>query len=199
MPSFSTCARTRGLIEGVELIFKFIERWMGVKLRISRGQMRQQAADVGFVHARILQQAKDGFGVPDARPGQGGAGPRAKAMERWHVAAAVGPVAGGQRAGSGAERIEGQAQAFDSQLGRRRHEDAEDRRVQVQVQMAVDVVERQAGGAEPLKLRVNLRAAMARAVCAERNSGSRRRPGSVVNSPLRFDQPGNAVGAARRE
>ena len=35
------------------------------------------------------------------------------------------------------------------------HQDAEHGRMQVQVQMAVDVVQGQAGGAEPLKLRVN--------------------------------------------
>jgi len=44
----------------------------GVKLRIARGELREQAGEVGFVHARILQQAKDSLRVPDAAPARAG-------------------------------------------------------------------------------------------------------------------------------
>ena len=49
--------------------------------------------------------------------------------------------------------------------------------MQMQMQMAVDVVQRQAGGAEFLELGVDFRAATARAGCAGRNSESRRPAG----------------------
>ena len=90
---------------------------------------------------------------------------------------AVGQVAGSQ-AQVQPKGIKRQPQALDAELL-----PASSIRIrntvgmQVQVQMAVDVVQRQAGGAELLELRVNLRAAIARAGCAERNSGIRRRRG----------------------
>ena len=48
------------------------------------------------------------------------------------------------------------------------HQDAEDGRMQVQVQVAVDVVQGQPGGAELLELRVDLAPQLARAERAGR-------------------------------
>ena len=46
------------------------------------------------------------------------------------------------------------------------HQDFENDRMQMQMQMAVDVVERQAGGVEFFKLRVDFGAELVRAGCA---------------------------------
>ena len=39
---------------------------MGVKLGISRRKLREQAGDIGFIYARILEQAEDSLRVADA-------------------------------------------------------------------------------------------------------------------------------------
>ena len=52
--------------QGVELVLKFVERRMRVKLRIARRQMRKQFQNVGFIHAIVLQQAKDALRVADS-------------------------------------------------------------------------------------------------------------------------------------
>ena len=81
---------------------------MGVKLRIARRELREQAGDVGFIHAGILQQAEDGLRVPDAALGQSGPGARGKRVKDGGVERAIGEVAGGQRAGSaGTDRRSG--------------------------------------------------------------------------------------------
>ena len=54
------------------------------------------------------------------------------------------------------KRIEGQTQTLEAQCARVAQEDAQDRRVHVEVEMAIDVVQRQAACAELFKLGVDL-------------------------------------------
>ena len=82
----------------------------------------------------------------------------------------------------------------NAELGGVGHQDAEHGRVQVQVQMAVDVVQRQAGGAELLETARGSPPQLLAQAAAGRNSGTRRRPGCRLNSPLRVDQAGNLLG-----
>src|ERR1039457_7232540 len=76
-------------------------------------------------------------------------------MEDRGMQCAIGKVAGGQ-AQVQTKRIPGQTQVLDSQLAGVGHQDVKHGGMQMEVQMAIDVVEGQAGGAELLKLRVNL-------------------------------------------
>jgi len=64
-------------------------------------------------------------------------------MKDGGVEGAIGEMAGGQ-AQVQPKRIEGQAQALEAELARIGHQEAEHSWMQVQVQMAVDVVEGQA-------------------------------------------------------
>src|ERR1035438_746496 len=120
---------------------------MGVKLGIACGKLREQARDVGLVHARVLQQAEDSIRMPDMEAGQRGPGVRGEWMEDGDVKRAIREMSGGH-AQVQSKWIERQAQVLDAQLGRISHQDAEYGRMQVQVQVAVDVVERKASGAE---------------------------------------------------
>ena len=81
-----------------------------------------------------------------------------------------------------AEWIESQADTLDAQFARILHQDAKHGRMQMQVQMAVDVVERQAGGAEPVKLRVNFLAQLFAQVALKEiaEPGARRVVGEFV-------------------
>jgi len=78
MPSSLIRAFTCGLIR-LELMLKFVERRMGVKLRIAVRQPRQQPQNVILIHMRILQQAEGDLRVrmPRCR-----SGPRARPKER---------------------------------------------------------------------------------------------------------------------
>src|SRR5436190_21248027 len=52
--------------QGLEFILKFIERRVGVKLRIAGRQPRNQPEHILRIHARVLQQTKNGGRVLDA-------------------------------------------------------------------------------------------------------------------------------------
>lgn len=173
-------------------MLRFVERGVGVKLRIARGELREQPGEVGFVHARILQQAKDGLRVPDAPPGEGGPGARGERMKDGGVEDARGEMAGGQ-AQVQPERIEGQAQALEAELARISHQEAEHGRMQVQVQMAVDVVEGQTGGVELLKLGVNFPSQWLAQTALEEiaEAGAHR---VVAEFPFRIHQSWNVFG-----
>ena len=64
MPSFLMFLHARA-DERVELMLKFVERRMRVKLGIAFRQFRQQFQNVILVHARILQQAESDLRVAD--------------------------------------------------------------------------------------------------------------------------------------
>ena len=92
-----------------------------------------------------------------------------------------------------AKRIKGEPEPFDAELGRIFHQQAEHHRVQMHVQMAVDVVQREAGGPESLKLRVNFLAQrlaqVALEIIPEPGSG-----GVVGEFAIGVHQPGNLLG-----
>src|SRR5438105_9051765 len=113
---------------------------MGVKLRIARRQERQEPGDEGFVHARILQQAKDNAGMADAETPQDGPRTRGEQMMNEGVKEAIAPVARG-KTGVEPKGIKGQTQVFDAESGCVGDEDSKHGRVQVQMQMAVDMIE----------------------------------------------------------
>ena len=76
-------------------------------------------------------------------------------MKDGNVERAISEVAG-RHAQIQPERIVGQTQVFDPELPGVGHQNAKHGRMQVQVQMAVDMIEGQTGGAELLKLRAKL-------------------------------------------
>src|ERR1035437_7638021 len=77
-----------------------------------------------------------------------------KDFKNRRVGNLVKPVAVGEPAAAG-KTVARQAQVPDAERGRVVHENLENRRMQVQVQVAVEGVEREAGGVEPGKLGVN--------------------------------------------
>src|SRR5258706_3809378 len=92
--------------------------------------------------------------MADAEPAECRARARGEQVMNGGVQDTIGPVARG-KAKVQPKGIESQAQPFDAESGGICNQDSEHSRVQVQVQMAVDVIERQAGGAELLKLSVD--------------------------------------------
>ena len=70
------------------------------------------------------------------------------------------------------------------------HQNLEHDRVQVQVQVAVDVIERKARGVEFFKLRANLRLQL-RPQTSSREIAKAHRDRAIAEAPLRIDQAGN--------
>jgi len=77
------------------------------------------------------------------------------------------------------------------------HQDAEQGRVQVQVEVAVDVVQGQAGGAELPELRAHLRPQLFAQVPLEKPPPPRA-GGVGAELPPGIDQPGNSLPRQRR-
>jgi hypothetical protein len=44
--------------EGIQFVFEFVERRMGIKLGITRGQDSEQLQQVGLTDPRVLQETK---------------------------------------------------------------------------------------------------------------------------------------------
>src|SRR6266478_6619132 len=86
-------------------------------------------------------------------------GPRARreAMVNKSVHRAITPMPG-RETHIEPKRVEGEPQAPDAQLSCVLHQDAENRRVQVQVQVPVHMVQRETRLGEPLELLMNFRA-----------------------------------------
>src|SRR5207249_3595785 len=75
--------------QGLEFVLKFIERRMGVKLRITGRQPGNEPGDIFPIHSCVLQQAEDGGGVFDAALPQHGARSRRQQPENQSVAGAI--------------------------------------------------------------------------------------------------------------
>src|SRR5437867_4112471 len=75
--------------QGLEFVLKFIERRVGVKLRIPGRQPRNEPGDILPIHARVLQKAEDGAGVFDAALPQNGARSRRQQSENQRVTGAI--------------------------------------------------------------------------------------------------------------
>src|SRR6266545_7732321 len=125
---------------------------MGVKLRITRVQLLDQSRDIPLIHARVLQQAKDSRSMPDAKPAQGGAGARREQRKDQRVTGAIEQMSRRQPQVQ-SEGITREPQMRDAPVTGVAHQYSEDCRVQVKMEMSVDVVEREAGRAEFFKLR----------------------------------------------
>src|ERR1043166_5472929 len=127
---------------------------MRVKFGITGRYLRERASDVGLMHAGVLEKAENGLGVADAAAAEDGPGAGGQAGIDGGVKGAIAPMARGE-AQVQEQRIERQTQSLDAELDGILHEEAEDGGVQVEVQMAVDMVERQAGVAEFPELSVD--------------------------------------------
>src|SRR6266545_8084905 len=117
---------------------------MGVKLRITRGQPRDQSREIPLIHARVLQQAEDSRSMPDATPAQGGAGARRQQRKDQRVTGAIEQMSRRQPQVQ-PEGITGEPQVRDAPVASVAHQYSEDCRVHVKMEMSVDVVEREAG------------------------------------------------------
>ena len=139
---------------------------MRVKLGIARRQDGEQFQNVGFVHAVIFQETENSLGVANIllaksrlrEPGQDGKNRRVcgsiqpPALGEWYVHP---------------ERFACQAQVVDTELLCVRHQNSEHGRMQVEVQMAVDMIQRQARGAETRELFVDFRAKLVAQVASK--------------------------------
>src|SRR6266542_7050952 len=140
--------------QGLEFVLKFIERRVGVKLRITGRQLRNEPGDVLPIHARVLQKAEDGGRVFDAALPQNGARSRRKQPENQGVAGAIKEFPRRQSQVQ-PEAIGGQPETRDAPVAGAAHQNSKHHRVQMKVEMAIDVVEWEASRAEPFKLRLD--------------------------------------------
>jgi hypothetical protein len=130
--------------------------------------------------------------MPDAAIRQRWARARGKRVEDGDVQRAIRPAARGG-AQVYPQRVERKPQVLDAKLGGVGHQDAEYGGMQVQVQVAIDVIERQPGGAELSELGVNfLPQLLAQAPVKEVTEAGARRVGGEL--PLRVYEPGNFCG-----
>lgn len=127
---------------------------MGVQLRIAGRQLGEQLQNIVFVHTAVLQKAKGDFGVPDISALQRLARAAREAIVDKGVGNLVRKMAAGHPAAPG-EAIAGEPEMVNAESFGILHEDLENDRMQMQVQVAVDVVERQAGGMKFDELRVD--------------------------------------------
>src|SRR5262249_31748342 len=93
-------------------------------------------------------------GVFDAALPQHGAGPRRQQSENQRVACAINPPSRSQSPIQ-PERIGGEPEMGDAPVAGAPHQNSKNHRMQMKVEMSVDMVEGQAGRAEPLKLRLD--------------------------------------------
>src|SRR5689334_16615623 len=104
-----------------------------------------------------------------------------------------GPVApmAGRQPGIEPEGIKGQPEAFDSKLFGILHQNRKDCRVQMQMQMAIDMIERELRSAKFFELRVNLGPQLLAQAPPEEIAKTRRR-GAVGEFLLRVDEARDA-------
>jgi len=120
---------------------------MTVKLRIALWKPLEQPGDILGVHAPVLQQAEHGAGVPHSGPAQTRAGPCAEEREDDGVAQTVNPVPARQTRAD-PERIPSQADRGNRPRLSLRAQQTQNRRVEMHVEMPVDMVEDKAGLSE---------------------------------------------------
>src|SRR6266498_2926156 len=125
---------------------------MGVKFAIARGQPGQEFENEFFVHARVLHEAKHGAGVQDSFALEQRVQHPPEVTKQGGVAQPPGEPAAGQSQVQPAA-VAGQPQAPDAPGPGVFQQDLQDNRVEVKVQVAVDVVELETRGAKSLELR----------------------------------------------
>src|SRR5689334_19356066 len=112
---------------------------MRVKLGITGGQFRQQTGDIGFVDARVLQKPEDSASEAQPAPLNGRTGARGQRTKNQSMSPAINEVPGGELKVQ-AQRVEGQPNPFEPELGLVLHQHSKYCGMQMQMQMAVDVV-----------------------------------------------------------
>src|SRR6266571_3345010 len=137
--------------EGLEFTGILVERRMRVKLGITRRQDRQQPREVAFVHACILQQPKHRLGVLDILLSQAAPGAARKQAIDGRVAGAIQP-ASARQSRIKPEWLASQPRPPDAPAVGIQHEDPENDRVQVEMEMSVHVIERKRGRGKLLEL-----------------------------------------------
>src|ERR1051326_5992215 len=130
---------------------------MGVKLRIARRQTANQAPRIGLVHPRILEQTKYPFRMAEPTSVQHGAGARCQRMKNERMEQAVRQAARCQPKIE-PQRVKGEADPSNPQDLGIFHQNIKDRRMQMQMQMAINVVQCESCSTELFKLGVYFRA-----------------------------------------
>src|SRR6185295_17855997 len=175
--------------QNIKFVLKFVERRMRVKLRIACGQSGNEFRHVVLVHAGVLQQAEDGGSVFD--PVSGGEKPRSRRQpgedERVNRAIKKMPR---RQAQVQPEAITRQPEMRDPPVPRVFHQDREDGRVQMKMQVAVDVVESQAACVKLCELRFNFTFELRAQAFAKEISKPGRDRAVAETSPV-IDQPGD--------
>src|SRR5882757_661822 len=141
--------------QGIKFVLKFIQRGMRVKLRITPRQPRQQPHDIRLINPRVLQQAEHPVRVSYLPPLHHPPGPAGQKHINERVARAITPAPRRQPRVQ-PERIPRQPHPLNPKPAVRFHQDAEHRRMQMKMQVPVDVVQRQPRRFELFKLRRNL-------------------------------------------
>jgi len=163
---------------------------MGVKLGIARGQTLEETGEEGLVDVAILKEAKDVIGVVDLPLAKRVPGTPAQPGEQAGMREAVG-ITSPSQAEVQAEGVVGEAELADPELGGIGHEDVEDGGMEVEVEVAVDVVQFETGGVKLVELGVDFGAELVVEMAAEKVAPARPRgvglellavPGEAGNS-----------------
>src|ERR1051326_8343961 len=183
--------------ERVKFVPKFIERRMGVKLGIAGRQPRDQPGDVWLVHPTVLQQTKDSGGVPDSQRPQNGAGARREQPEDQRVSGSIQKTPGRQPPVQ-PEAVASETEMRDTPIPGAPHQYSEYDRVQMKVEMAVDVVEEKPGRAESVELRLDFPLELRPQCLAATKVAQAARYRVVAEIATGINQAGNGAGGQRR-
>src|SRR5213082_357050 len=165
---------------------------MGVKLRITGRQPRDQTRDIVLIHARVLQQAEDSARVFDVELTEDPARFRSEQPEKQRVAGAIEKMAGGQPQVQ-PEKIARQPEMGDGPLASAAHQNSKHRRMHVKVKVPVDMVELESGRVEFFKLSLDFPLHLRAQAFAKKvtNAGRNR---AVAEISFVIDQAGNFTG-----
>ena len=125
---------------------------MRVKFGIALGQFGQEAVEKFAIHPAVLEETEYVIGVVDVHSLQAGPGPCRQSVIDQPVAHAVEPMAWSEP-GIQPEWIAGQPDMTHIQDRSVAEHETEDDGMLMDVQMPVDVIQRQAGLVEAIKLR----------------------------------------------
>src|SRR5262245_34154781 len=140
--------------ERIKLMPKLLERRMRVKLRIASRQNAEQFQHVRFVHARVFQQTKNALSVADVFAPKACLCEPAKGKKNDRVRRTIQPAASGEERVH-PKRLASQAHVADAEFVCVLYQQLEHGRMQMQVQVAIDVIEQQARGVKSLELRMD--------------------------------------------
>lgn len=165
---------------------------MGIKFGIAGGQVGEELEDIIFIHAAVLQQAEGDLGVFNVSPAQWFARTGREAVVNDRVRDFVKQMAAGHPAAAG-EAIARKSKMANAERFGIFHQDVEDDGVQMQMQMAIYVIERQARGMKFFKLRVDFGSELF-AQAALKKVGHADADRTVGKFGPRIDEAGNFTG-----